>query len=57
LNVVSEFNLDNTTVYSERKDENEEEVAEVADGDADAKEGSKDGAGAEKMEIEDDQKE
>ena len=51
LNVVSEFNLDNTTVYSERNDLELDENATIhADGDDEAKE-------AEKMEIEADHKE
>ena len=51
LNVVSEFNLDNTTVYSERNDLAMDGNATASgDGDDEPKE-------AEKMEIEDDHKE
>ena len=51
LNVVSEFNLDNTTAYSERNDlMMDDNAATSADGDDEPKE-------AEKMEIEDDHKE
>ena len=51
LNVVSEFNLDNTTAYSERNDlMMDDNAATSGDGDDEPKE-------AEKMEIEDDHKE
>ena len=51
LNVVSEFNLDNTTVYSERNElAVEDDAPPPGDGDDEPKE-------AEKMEIEDDHKE
>jgi len=50
LNVVSEFNLDNTTVYSERNElAVEDDAPPPGDGDDEPKE-------AEKMEIEDDHK-
>ena len=49
LNVVSEFNLDNTTVYSERSDMGDDNAATSADGDEPQE--------TEKMEIEDDHKE
>ena len=52
LNVVSEFNLDNTTVYSERND-----LAEVDDNAATSGDGDDEPKEAEKMEIEDDHKE